>query len=82
MSKIGKIRPLKFYSEKVLPLVYDNSLSYYEVLGKVVRKLNDLIEFLSDNIRIMLEPFMLQILYNESTQTINFDVIEEDDENA
>ena len=29
---------------KVLPLVYDNTLSYYEVLGKVKDKLNELID--------------------------------------
>lgn len=33
-----------FWCQKVLPLVYDNSLSYYEVLCKVVKYLNDLIE--------------------------------------
>lgn len=34
---------LKYWCYKVLPLVYDDSLSYYEVLCKVVKKLNDLI---------------------------------------
>lgn len=34
----------KFWSQKVLPLVYDDSLSYYEVLSKVVKYINDLIE--------------------------------------
>lgn len=34
----------KFWSQKVLPLVYDDSLSYYEVLCKVVKYINDLIE--------------------------------------
>lgn len=33
----------KFWCQKVLPLVYDESLSYYEVLCKVVRYINDLI---------------------------------------
>lgn len=33
----------KFWCYKVLPLVYDNSLSYYEVLCKVVKYINDLI---------------------------------------
>lgn len=30
---------------KVLPLQYDNSLSYYEVLMKVLAKLNEVIDF-------------------------------------
>ena len=33
----------KFWCQKVLPLVYDESLSYYEVLCKVVKYINDLI---------------------------------------
>ena len=28
---------LKFYCQKVLPLVYDDSLSYYETICKVVQ---------------------------------------------
>ena len=35
---------LRFWCNKVLPLVYDDSLSYYEVLCKVVKYINDLIE--------------------------------------
>lgn len=34
----------RFWCQKVLPLVYDDSLSYYELLCKVVKYLNDLIE--------------------------------------
>lgn len=30
------------YCQKVLPLVYDNSLSYYEVLCKLTNKINEL----------------------------------------
>ena len=33
----------KFWCQKVLPLVYDDSLSYYELLCKVVNYLNDVI---------------------------------------
>ena len=34
----------RFWCYKVLPLVYDDSLSYYEVLCKVVEYINKLIE--------------------------------------
>ena len=34
----------RFWCQKVLPLVYDDSLSYYEVLCKVVQYINELIE--------------------------------------
>lgn len=40
----GKIPPLRFWSYKILPLVYEESLSYYEVLCKVAQKLNETIE--------------------------------------
>lgn len=38
------LKHFKFWCQKVLPLVYDNSLSYYEVLCKVVKYINDLID--------------------------------------
>lgn len=37
------IKPLSFWVQKVLPLVYDDSLSYYEVVDKCVEKINELI---------------------------------------
>ena len=40
----GVIGEFKFWCQKVLPLVYDDSLSYYEVLCKVAKKLNEVIE--------------------------------------
>lgn len=36
------------YVQKVLPLVYDESLSYYELLCKVAKKLNDTIDELNE----------------------------------
>lgn len=38
------INKFRFFAQAVLPLVYDDSLSYYEVLAKVVYKLNETIE--------------------------------------
>lgn len=38
------IDTFRFWCQKVLPLVYDDSLSYYEVLCKVVEYINNLIE--------------------------------------
>ena len=38
------LRFFRFWCYKVLPLVYDDSLSYYEVLCKVVEYINKLIE--------------------------------------
>lgn len=38
------IERFKYFCQKVLPLVYDDSLSYYEVLCKVSAKLNEVID--------------------------------------
>lgn len=41
---IPNLRHFRFWCQSVIPLVYDDSLSYYEVLCKVVKYINDLIE--------------------------------------
>ena len=38
-----RLKHFRFWCQKVLPLVYDDSLSYYEVLCKIVAYLNKLI---------------------------------------
>lgn len=40
---MNDLRPLRFWCQKVLPLVYDDSLSYYEFLCKVTDKVNEII---------------------------------------
>ena len=48
-----KLHPLFFRCHKILPLVYDESLSYYEVLCKVAKSVNEVIEStnqLNDNV--------------------------------
>ena len=42
MAEFIKNSPFRFWCQKVLPLVYDDSLSYYELLCKVVSKLNEM----------------------------------------
>lgn len=41
------ITPLKFWCQKILPLSYDDSLSYYETLCRFADKVNELIERLN-----------------------------------
>ena len=43
VTKLSHMKHFQFWCYKVLPLVYDNSLSYYEVLCKVVDYINNLI---------------------------------------
>lgn len=38
------LRHFRFWCQSVLPLVYDDSLSYYEVLCRVVKYINELID--------------------------------------
>lgn len=41
---MNDLKTFRFWCFKVLPLVYDDSLSYYEILCKVVDYINKLIE--------------------------------------
>lgn len=58
-------RHFKFWCQKVLPLVYDESLSYYEVLCKVVHYINHMIDDLK------LEGQELEELQKEVTEIQN-----------
>ena len=40
----SQVQPFRFWCQKILPAVYDDSLSYYELLCKVIDKLNEMIE--------------------------------------
>lgn len=40
----NEVQPFRFWCQKVLPQVYDDSLSYYELLCKVVNQINVLTE--------------------------------------
>lgn len=44
LGKYKSLQPFRFWCQKVLPLVYDDSLSYYELLCKVVDYLNKTME--------------------------------------
>ena len=44
MSELSKESRLRFWCQKMLPAVYDDSLSYYEQLCKVVAFLNGIVE--------------------------------------
>ena len=44
MAIFSNVEPLKMWVHKILPLVYDDSMSYYETLCKVVAKLNEVVK--------------------------------------
>lgn len=73
------ISPFKFWAQKVLPLVYDEEISYYEVLCKVVYYLNEVIESqnnVSDNVRELQAQYITLKNYVD-TYFDNLDVQEE-----
>lgn len=66
---------LRFWCQMVLPLVYDDSLSYMELLNKVVTYLNNCIQDVGNcetNIESLLEAFVnLQDYVNEIAEDIS-----------
>lgn len=66
-------KPLRFWCQKVLPLVYDDSLSYMELLAKVVHYLNELGADLDD-----IEVDIQQIFqaYNDLINQVNLATLE------
>lgn len=72
------ISKLRYYAYKILPLVYDESLSYYEVLNKVVYKVNEVIDYvdnvLVDRIRELVSSLVVDASYDESTETLTIEI--------
>ena len=73
---VGKLTNFNCY--KVLPLVYDDSLSYYEVLCKLTNKINEVIEIIDssyeEGVKEAIDKYfntiMINAMYIESTKTI------------
>ena len=61
-TPISDLRPFRMWCQKVLPAIYDESLSYYEVLCKVVKYLNDTVsnvEILDTNVSRLYDAYIL-----------------------
>lgn len=73
------IKPFRFWCQKVLPIVYDDSLSYYELLCKVTDYINNIITDLAtteENVGSLLDAYnQLQDYVNN--YFTNLDVQEE-----
>jgi hypothetical protein len=72
MSNFPIMTPLKFWTQKILPLVYDDSISYLEMLGKVRSKLNELIEYYNGLKDVI--PKEAQELYDSIAEKLNDDL--------
>jgi hypothetical protein len=79
MKGYSDIKPFRFWCQKVLPLVYDDSLSYYELLCKVTDYINNIITDLAtteENVGSLLDAYnQLQDYVNN--YFTNLDVQEE-----
>ena len=76
---MNDLKPFRYWCQKVLPLVYDDSLSYYELLCKVVDYLNKTMENvnkLSENFDVLQTSFNTLKHYVENYFN-NLDVQEE-----
>lgn len=57
-----KIDELKWHVQKVLPAVYDDSLSYYELISKVLAKLNEVVKEVNEYFKEDIEVHVSAIL--------------------
>lgn len=75
------IRPFRCWCNKILPLVYDDSLSYYELLCKVTHHLNAMgenVNTLGENVQFMLEEFnKLLASFDETIQGRIEEIVDE-----
>ncbi len=89
MSKLVNIETFRGYINKILPTVYEDSLSYYEVLCKVLEKMNEIINLdnqqneIINNIPQSVDEFAEQLAefkrdmntdFNNFTTQINNDI--------
>lgn len=79
IKPIKKKEPFRYFVQKVLPLVYDDSLSYYELLSKMTDYINNCLEnvdTLNDNVNSLNQAYeQLQSYVNNYFS--NLDVQEE-----
>lgn len=69
------IKPIrKPCSYKVLPLVYDDSLSYYESICKLSNKVNEIIAYvdteLEEKFREQLDKLFINAMYDKDNETL------------
>lgn len=64
----------RYFCQKVLPLSYDDSLSYYEVLCKLTTKMNEIITAINDNFETMvrekINSYFINSVYDRKTETL------------
>lgn len=75
----GGLSEFRFWCQKVLPLVYDDSLSYYETLCKIANKLNEAITSANtsqENIVLLKQAYDELLEYiNDYTKTLDETIV-------
>lgn len=82
MAEFSTIPKFRFWCQKVLPLVYDDSLSYEELLCKVVNYLNKVIEDVNtipDYIKELVNEDMLKEIMGELLDELRSQICAEND---
>lgn len=63
---MGNVQPFRnYYCQKILPAVYDDSFSYYELLCKLTDKLNEVISYIGDTATIAILEAAIAALEEE-----------------
>ena len=86
MEKINKA--CMCYTAKVIPLAFDESMSYYEQLCKLTAKMNELINFANNELTEQLKEYinqefnnmMVDSMYDATTETLVLYLRKESDE--
>lgn len=85
MDKLNK--SCMCYTTKVIPLAFDESMSYYETLCKLTAKINELISFANNELEEALKEYidkefnniMLDTMYDAETETLTMFLVRESD---
>ena len=73
------------YTTKVIPLAFDESMSYYEQICKLTTKMNELIAFANNELTETLKEYiekefnniMLDTMYDPETETLTMYLVKE-----
>ena len=66
----GLITTLPIYYNQVLPLVFDDSITYLQMQAKIVRKLNEVIDFTKINSIKYADPLAWDITEQYEANTV------------
>lgn len=73
------MKPMKWCPIPIIPLVYTESLSYMEMVGKCVRKINEIIKYVGDTLINQFEEELSRLIintaYDAETETLTINIV-------